>query len=111
MKGSAAFSAKSRTILARWFLNSPSNMTETQTLLGEKWMLAQNNCGKIGKRGLNAPRIRANGSAPGRLKSIRFDCADAKAKAATGLPRLRFCNLSAHTVLVKGGDMEIERLS
>jgi hypothetical protein len=36
MNGSAALSAKSRTVLARCFLNSSSNMTKSPTLLCER---------------------------------------------------------------------------
>jgi hypothetical protein len=60
MKGSIAFSAKSRTVRARCFLNASSNMTKLQKLLGEKWMLSQIDCEKM----VNAPRHQANSSAP-----------------------------------------------
>jgi hypothetical protein len=38
---------------------------------------------------------------PNDSKLVRLDCVAAKAKTATRLPRLRFCNLPAHSALME----------
>jgi hypothetical protein len=69
MKGSVAFSAKSRTVRARCFLNSPSNMINPQRHLLKGQMLTQNNCGgKAGKPPLHCSAEDGGQTGAGKLK-------------------------------------------